>query len=107
MTIQALNNLQSIRAKMSVDALRSEQSAGVGAAGGGQFAQHLEAAMNSTTSALQEADASSEALAAGDPNVGLHETMIAVEKADISFRAFTAVKNRAVEAYREVMRMQI
>jgi flagellar hook-basal body complex protein FliE len=106
MTIHALSNMESIRARMSVDALRSEKTS-AGAAGGSQFAQHLEAAMQSTTGALQEADASATALAAGDPNVGLHETMIAVEKADISFRAFTAVKNKAVEAYREVMRMQI
>ena len=64
-------------------------------------------AFNNTAGTVQQADASATALAVGDPQAGLHETMIAVEKADIAFRAFTAVKNRAVEAYREVMRMQI
>lgn len=36
----------------------------------------------------------------------LHETMIAVEKADISFRMLLAVRNKVVSAYQEVMRMQ-
>jgi flagellar hook-basal body complex protein FliE len=37
----------------------------------------------------------------------LHDTMIAVEKADISLRLFMQVRNKAVEAYQEIMRMQI
>jgi flagellar hook-basal body complex protein FliE len=37
----------------------------------------------------------------------LHDTMIAVEKADISLRLLLQVRNKAVEAYQEIMRMQI
>jgi flagellar hook-basal body complex protein FliE len=37
----------------------------------------------------------------------LHEVMIAVEKAGISFQFLTQVRNKAVEAYQEVMRMQV
>ena len=37
----------------------------------------------------------------------LHEVMIAVEKASISFQFLTQVRNKAVEAYQEVMRMQV
>jgi flagellar hook-basal body complex protein FliE len=36
----------------------------------------------------------------------LHETMIAVEKADVSFRMLLAVRNKLLSAYQEVMRMQ-
>lgn len=38
---------------------------------------------------------------------GLHETMIALEKADVSLRLVVQVRNKAVEAYREIMRMQV
>ena len=38
---------------------------------------------------------------------GLHETMMAVEKADISMRLLVQVRNKAVEAYKEIMRMQV
>jgi len=38
---------------------------------------------------------------------GIHETMISLEKADISLRLMVQVRNKAVEAYREIMRMQV
>ena len=38
---------------------------------------------------------------------GLHETLLALEKADISMRLLVQVRNKAVEAYREIMRMQV
>lgn len=37
----------------------------------------------------------------------IHEAMIAMEKASISFKAMMAVRNKILEAYREVMRMQV
>ena len=41
--------------------------------------------------------------AAGDPSVGIHEAMIASEKASISVRFAVTLKNRAVEAYKEIL----
>ncbi len=38
-------------------------------------------------------------------NGDLAEGVLALEKADISFRFMVSVRNRLVEAYREVMRM--
>jgi flagellar hook-basal body complex protein FliE len=35
----------------------------------------------------------------------LHETMIALEKADINFSLLVSVRNKLLDAYREVMRM--
>ncbi|MCF6291624.1 MAG: flagellar hook-basal body complex protein FliE [Desulfobacterales bacterium] len=37
----------------------------------------------------------------------LHEVMIAVEKADISLRMMVQVRNKVIEAYQEIMRMQV
>ena len=37
----------------------------------------------------------------------LHDTMMAMEKADISLRLLMQVRNKAVEAYQEIMRMQL
>jgi flagellar hook-basal body complex protein FliE len=37
----------------------------------------------------------------------IHEAMIALEKADISFRAMMQVRNKILEAYQEIMRMQV
>lgn len=49
----------------------------------------------------------SERFAAGDPSVGIHETMIAAEEANISLRFATTLKNKALEAYRELMNTQV
>lgn len=35
----------------------------------------------------------------------IHETMIALQKADISMRLLLAIRNKAVEAYKEITRM--
>ncbi len=36
----------------------------------------------------------------------IHETMIALQKADISMRLLLTIRNKVLEAYREIMRMQ-
>lgn len=38
---------------------------------------------------------------------GIHQTMLSMEKADISMRLLVKVRNKAVEAYREIMRLQV
>ncbi len=42
-----------------------------------------------------------------DNSGSLHDAMIALEKADISFRAMMQVRNKIIEAYQEIMRMQV
>jgi flagellar hook-basal body complex protein FliE len=37
----------------------------------------------------------------------IHQTMIALEKANLSFRLMMQVRNKVVDAYREVIRMQV
>ncbi|WP_457573025.1 flagellar hook-basal body complex protein FliE [Desulfolithobacter sp.] len=43
--------------------------------------------------------------AGGEKN--LHEAMIALEQADISVRYLVQVRNKMLEAYQEIMRMQV
>jgi flagellar hook-basal body complex protein FliE len=45
-------------------------------------------------------------LAAGE-EVDLHNVMIATEQTDLSFRVAMAIRDRLVESYREVMRMNV
>ena len=58
------------------------------------------------SSSLQEAEPLAAGLASGQ-HANIHETMIAMEKASISFRMLTKVQNKVVEAYKEIMRMQL
>lgn len=43
----------------------------------------------------------------GDPTVDLPEVMIALQKSSVSFQAMTQVRNKMVEAYKDIMNMPI
>jgi len=45
-------------------------------------------------------------LATGE-DVEIHEVMIAMEEADVSLRVAIAVRDKLIESYQEVMRMQV
>ena len=71
--------------------------------GAGKFFSELVSKVND----LQvHSDKSIQSLASGE-NKNLHEVMIEVEKASISFQFMSQVRNKALEAYKEVMRMPV
>jgi flagellar hook-basal body complex protein FliE len=81
--------------------------AGAGAEGdNGGFADVLDKYMRESTDLQNEADGALSDLVAGK-NDNVHEVMLAMAKADVSFRMMVEVRNKLVEAYQEVMRMQV
>jgi flagellar hook-basal body complex protein FliE len=69
------------------------------------FAQVLEKTIGQVDHLQHEADrAMQEGSVQGAARID--ETMIKLEEADISLRMLTKVRNKALEAYQEVMRMQ-
>jgi flagellar hook-basal body complex protein FliE len=54
-----------------------------------------------------QASDAAQRFASGDPSMGIHEVVIAAEKASIAVRYATTLKNKAVEAYRELMNTQV
>ena len=54
----------------------------------------------------KEADKASCNLVTGK-ETDIHNTMIAIEKADVSFRLMMQVRNKIVAAYEEIKRMQV
>ena len=69
------------------------------------FADQFKAALSEANETLQGAEESAQKLAAGE--VDVVETMIALGKADLSLRFVVALRNRALEAYNEIMRLQV
>lgn len=80
--------------------------AGKAKEGDGSFASVLKKSLGEVNAMQQKADAAITALATGE-KVSLHETMIAMEQADVSFRLMMQVRNKIVEAYQEILRMQV
>ncbi len=54
----------------------------------------------------QAADQAIQQVSGGNAE-NLHDAMIAMEQADISIRFMVQVRNKAMDAYQEIMRMQV
>lgn len=70
------------------------------------FGEILENSISEVNMRQIEADNASRELAVGN-NKDIHQTMISLEKADISFQLMMQVRNKIVAAYEEIMHMQI
>ena len=68
------------------------------------FSETLRALVETAAGTEAQAAARIDRFAVGAPGE-LHETAIAVRKAEIAFRLLMSVRNRLLESYREVMRM--
>lgn len=72
----------------------------------GGFSDALSQAVNDVNKLQQDADKAVMSVQTGNTG-NLHEAIIALEKADISFRTMLQVRNKLIEAYQEIMRMQV
>ena len=77
-----------------------------GSASGGQFKNTLAEAMGQVDGAQKEADAQVEAFVAGEQE-NVHEVMISMNQAKLSLQLMTEVRNKMLETYQELMRMQV
>jgi len=77
------------------------------AAGGADFAQILQSSIDKVNQTQQGANQMAEKLAAGDTSQNLHEVMIALQSASVSFQEMVQVRNKLVTAYQDVMNIQV
>jgi flagellar hook-basal body complex protein FliE len=75
-------------------------------ADGKSFAETLSEAVKSTNELQKTSDAKMQDLATGK-TADIPDVMIAAEKADIAMRLMVNVRNKMIEAYQEIMRMQV
>jgi flagellar hook-basal body complex protein FliE len=73
---------------------------------GADFGSALKDAVSALGQLGAKADASSLALAKGQP-IDVHEVMINTEQASLGFSMAIQVRNKLLEAYQEVMRMSV
>lgn len=70
------------------------------------FSDYFKKALNDTNSLLLEADRLADDFAAGRTD-NIHQVMLAAEKADIALQFTMQIRNKILDAYNEIMRMQI
>jgi len=72
----------------------------------GHFASLVKQYVDNTNTQQLDASKAAVDLATGK-NQNISDTMLALQQADVSFQMMLSVRNKLVEAYREVMRMQV
>ena len=77
-----------------------------GAAEGTGFGDTLANAIDRVDAAQKAADEQVEAFVAGEQE-NVHEVMISMNEAKLHFQLMTEVRNRMLETYQELMRMQV
>jgi flagellar hook-basal body complex protein FliE len=83
----------------------ADAGAGAGANALG-FAQWLERSLAETNTKLNAADQQVQRLALGETD-NLHHVMISLEEAKLSFQLMVQVRNKLLEAYQDILRMQV
>jgi flagellar hook-basal body complex protein FliE len=77
-----------------------------GSAKPASFSSMLEGAFNDINSTMQAADTAKTSLLTGDTG-NVHQAMIAVQESNVAFSLMVEVRNKLVDSYQELMRMQV
>ncbi len=104
---QAFNGVEGIASK-DISELRTR--AGVEVGGDNKtpaFGDLMAQAVNKVNETSKASGALQTAYQRGDPDVDITEVMVASQKASVSFQAMLQVRNKLVDAYRDVMNMPI
>ena len=71
------------------------------------FSSAMTQALKAVSDAQLEASALQREVQLDNPTVSLEQTMIAMQKSQIGFQAVVQVRNRLVQAYSDIMNMQV
>lgn len=71
------------------------------------FSETLKAAVDKTNNLQQAAEQMTRDFVSGESNADLHDVMISLQKANITFQSMVQVRNKLVTAYQEIMNMQV
>ena len=105
-TLKPFNFEQAVaRAGLGVDG--QPLTRGAKAVQGGGFSQQLTQALRAVSDSQNQASEMQRQVQLGNPTVSLEETMVAMQKAQIGFQATLTVRNRLVQAYTDIMTMQV
>lgn len=95
------------RAGLRADGLPQVARGGTPAVAGADFRDAMAQALKSVSATQNEATRLQREFSLENPAVSLESVMIAGEKAKLGFTAAVSVRNRLVQAYTEIMNMQV
>jgi flagellar hook-basal body complex protein FliE len=101
--------INQVLAQMRVMSAQAQTGAAppVEEAGAPAFGDLLKNSINAVNDLQQTSGQLKTAFELGEPGVDLAQVMIASQKASVSFQAMVQVRNKLVEAYKDVMNMPV
>src|SRR5690348_8830647 len=103
-----VNNLLAQMRQMTTQVRMPETAVQAPASGGPKdFSTLLRQSIAAVGDSQMEAGRMAASFERGDPGADLGRTMIAVQKADLSLRTMVEVRNKMVDAYKEIMNMPV
>ena len=106
MNTSAVDNLLAqMRVAAAAAGLREPNQAAQ--AGKMDFADVLKSSLDGVARVQAQSESMQKAFVLGDNSVSLSDTMIAMQKASINFQATVQVRNKVVQAYNDIMNMQV
>jgi flagellar hook-basal body complex protein FliE len=101
-----MNGIKDITLSSHLQGLKGAGTNALTTKGSGDFADLIKKSIESVNARQVESDKAAEGLASGQ-NSNIHEVMIKMEEAEISLRLMVQMRNKVVDAYQEIMRMQV
>ncbi len=101
-----MDQIKAITAPMPVFGDSTVGSHAAGGAASTGFMDTLQHAISKANDIQLEAGQATEALMTGQTQ-NVHQTMVALQEADVSFQLMMQIRNKLVSAYEEIQRMQI
>lgn len=99
-----MNNITNLAGVGTADLLKQKQK--IESTGGEQFAQQLKSAINEVNELQVEKEGAVADIATGQVK-DLHQAAIAIGKAEINMKLMLEIRNKALNAYKELGRTQL
>ncbi len=100
-------NVEQVLAQMRAMTARARGGEEPAQAGGADFGAMLKQSIDQVNGAQQKAKEMATQFELGEGDANLAEVMVALQKSSVSFQAMVQVRNKLVEAYKDVMNMPV
>ncbi len=106
MNTSAVDNLLA-QMRVAAAAAGMREPKQVAQTGNVDFLNVLKSSLDGVAQTQAKAEAMQKSFVLGDDRVSLSDTMIAMQKANINFQTTVQVRNKFVQAYNDIMNMQV
>jgi flagellar hook-basal body complex protein FliE len=100
-----MSDISQIASASTADLLKQKESVSQNT-GGEAFAQHLKSAINEVNELQENAEVAAADIATGQVK-DLHQAALAIGKAETSMKLMLEIRNKALNAYKEIGRTQL